>query len=151
HMTTRPSILIGLGTSGSEIVGRVYQKYHKLVERGEVEPNQCQFLAIDSDGGAVTINRYISALPPQSRLPMVNARAEGLREYKWQEDRFFRTWWYENFKNIGPAVNGCGTVPAKGRLVFWSELGITKPGSFKQAMEFAIQSAQTIHSYAETG
>ncbi len=50
---------------------------------------------------------------------MTEPRAEELRRRLAERGGFFSNWWDPGFTGIGPAVDGAGMIPAKGRLLFW--------------------------------
>lgn len=131
-------ILIGLGTSGSEIIGRVAKRWVSVSKEGSAPKNHCQFIAIDSDENSRRAISYISDLPPGAHVDMTYRRADELRREMWEHNPFFRSWWDGGFTNIPPAVEGAGTVPAIGRLIFWGSDAATH---FPAKLQAAITNA----------
>src|SRR5688572_8925956 len=107
-MPARPAILVGLGTSGSSIVGRVYRRFEALRNAGLVSPRQCQFISIDADQASAAGDEYVAGLPGPN-LDNSYTNTDGLRAGLARSDPFFPAWWYESFPNPGPANFGCGT------------------------------------------
>lgn len=119
-MPQNPVIVIGLGTSGSEIVAGLYQRVLRMEKAGRVARNLVQFLLIDSDvtpADAVDLDGEGKCL----KFNVPNSKATVAQLLK--EDQFFPQWWYPKFKDPGTMSNGCGSVPLKGRLGFWASLG----------------------------
>lgn len=145
----RPAILIGLGTTGSSIIGRIYARYAALLDQRLVREDQVQFISIDSDASSRAGDPWVSQLPGPF-LDMTDPNADDLRRELWEGDDFFRVWWDQNFTRIGPAVNGAGTIPAKGRLVFWGNKIHPGDDNFPETIERAIARATNVMRLMET-
>lgn len=146
----RPSILIGLGTTGSSIVGRVYARYSSLVDAKLVDhPEQVQFLSIDSDASSRAADPWLSQLPGPF-VDMTEARAEELRQRMAEKGGFFSKWWNPDFVNIGPAIDGAGMIPAKGRLLFWGNKVQPDQKSFPYIARDLIRKATNVMRVMDT-
>jgi len=120
-MPARPAIIVGLGSSGSEVAVQIYKTYQKYLKQNpDVNPNTVQFLLIDTDNpvsGSEDLGRT------DHYLSIGNPNGDLLYDAMWEHDPFFRVWWYDNFTRVGRMYPGAGTTSPKGRLAFWSTLG----------------------------
>jgi len=152
-MSANPSIVIGLGTSGSEIVARIYAGFKEYCEDTGVNENLIQFLMIDTQDAI----RGAEDLRANGQHLMIGVPdGERIRKANWEANDFFREWWYEKYIDVGSLVHGAGTRPPKGRLAFWAKLGDpTSPDNFQEAFQDASanvitakpESVHTVHVF----
>ncbi|HJO34002.1 MAG TPA: tubulin-like doman-containing protein, partial [Anaerolineales bacterium] len=119
-MAVRPSVVIGLGTTGSSITTAIYNRFKEFCEQTGEHLESIQFINIDTAeavAGADDLKmkgRYISIALPQ---------AEAALQASLEFDRFMKQWWPKSYTQIGNLVDGAGTVPIHGRFAFWQGIG----------------------------
>jgi len=146
-MSALPSIVIGLGTSGSEIVAATYQNYKAYCQRTGDNEEIVQFLMIDTQN-PVKGGEELYAMGNHLMIGVPNG--ENLRKAKWELDLFFHEWWPENYTKIGRLYPGAGTIPAKGKLAYWG--GIGRPGAQNYfGQKFLECRDKSIEAYAQKG
>lgn len=142
----KPSIVIGVGTMGSEIATRLYQRSRQMATRSirPIHENLVQFLLIDGDrspSGAEDLCRKGNCLKISVADP-----AELLGNLR-EKNPFFKNWWYPGFRRVGGFFPGMGTVPIKGRLGFWHNLADpANPSSLHKAFDTLRNNAQHVGS-----
>ena len=145
-MAAIPSVVIGLGTTGSKILVQVYQGFKKHCEETGENLNIVQFLMLDTQDAV----EGAEALAAGDNHMMVGVSdGEGRRQAMWDTDSFFKKWWYPKFKNIGSLFPGAGTVPIKGRLAYWVGMGNVAKGGFEK--KFKDKALQTKEHYQGIG
>jgi len=119
-MAVRDAVVIGCGTTGSEIAVKIYKNYQNYIRNTNDDPKAVQFLLIDTQdavSGAEELlyngDHLMIGLPQANRVLDANRRS----------DPFFRMWWPEDYTDIPNLYPGAGTVPINGRFAFWDQLG----------------------------
>jgi len=140
-MPAIPSVIIGLGTSGSEVAAQVYHKYQDYLKETGDKQDLVQFLMIDTDTPVEGVSaRHILG------VGVPGSGGERHRKAAWANNAFFRQWWDPDFTNIGPLHPGASTTPMKGRLAFWLKLArpheeVNFSDVFRKCAENAVEAS----------
>jgi len=146
-MAAIPSVVIGLGTSGCEIVAATYQEYKAYCQRAGENEEIVQFLTIDTQN-PVAGGEELYAMGNHLMIGVPNA--DKLRKAKWELDLFFREWWPEDYVSIGRLYPSAQSLPLKGKLAYWG--GIGRPGAQKYfGQKFLECMERSFQAYAATG
>ena len=119
-MAVRDAVVIGCGTTGSEIAVKIYENFKNYIKNTKDDPNAVQFLLIDTQDA---VQGAEELLYREDHLMIGVPQANRALDANLRSDPFFRMWWPDRYKDIPNLYPGAGTVPINGRFAFWDQLG----------------------------
>jgi len=112
-----PSIFIGVGGVGTTIVEDIYRRLHSVYEGQSRALNTFQFLAIDTR----MLGQQEAVMPVDHYRSFGGFDGREWVRIRWPQDKFFRTWWWQNPETGQPYRSkfndrGAGARRIDGRL-----------------------------------